>query len=51
VQDALGYMLHESIAGAALVEISRRKPNLKNQVGPIVEKAVVESALEQTAYG
>jgi transposase InsO family protein len=43
--------LHDSGGEAALAEISRRKPNLKNRADPVVEKAVIEFALEQPAYG
>ena len=35
----------------ALLEKSRRKPNLRNRVDPVVEEAVLKHAIEDPAHG
>jgi hypothetical protein len=43
--------LHDKGGELALIEISRKKPILKNRVAPEIEAAVVELTIGQPAWG
>lgn len=43
--------LYDQGGKAALIEISRKKPVLKNRVEPVIEEAVVTFSIDQPAYG
>ncbi len=43
--------MYETGGETALVEISRRKPNLRNRIGLEIEEAIVALAIDQPAFG
>lgn len=43
--------MYETGGEAALVEISRRKPNLRNRIGLEIEEAIAALAIDQPAFG
>jgi len=43
--------LHDTGGEAALMELSRRQPNLKNRIAPEIEERVVALAVDEPAWG
>jgi len=43
--------LYDQGGALALQEVSRKKPNIKNRIEDYIEKAVIELAIEQPAFG